>query len=510
MVVGMNSKAKSVGIAGLLLIIGGVNLYFANGIHATPFAAWLAPIFLLRFSRTTRPWIGPSLLGVIAAIATWLGFRGLIPVGEAELIALSGSAGFVVAIVFLIDRLIAPRLGGIAATLVYPTATVTALLIGSLGAPFGTWGNDAYIQYEFLWLSRLSSILGLWGVAFLPAWFAAIVNQWIEGGFRSPRRQTSAVVFAVTLIIVLGNGILAGMQWRNASNSVIVGLIGGLAGRPDYGDCEQDDGACRGARLDRQYNEPLFARSAALVAQGAGIIAWPEAGAVYPKSVEPEFLERLSRFATDNDVYLVAGLAALPDTQSGLIENKVVIFAPNGRRSEPYFKAYPVPGEPVVPGDGSPMLFDTRYGRIAALICFDADFTGPARAAARAGAELLVIPSNDWAEISSLHAEMAAFRAMETGLPIVRPTTNGLSAVIAPTGTITAAANSFIGGQDRLLAPVRLSARPTIQRQLGDAFGWLCVLALIALIGLGVLRSRATHGQADAIPKSGGISNSAS
>ena len=503
----MNSKVKIIGIAGLLLAIGGVNFYFANGIHATPFAAWLAPIFLLRFSRITKPWIGPALLGVVAAIATWLGFRYLIPVGETELILLAASAGFVVAIIFLIDRLVAPRLTGIAATVVYPTATVSALLIGSLGAPFGTWGNDAYIQYEFLWLSRLSSILGLWGVAFLPAWFAAIVNQWIEGGFRSPRRLRSAVVFAVTITLVLGNGILAGINWRNAPNAVMVGLIGGLADKPDFGDCDQGDWACRGARLNKRHNDPLFARSAVLVEQGAKIIAWPEAGAIYPKSVEPKFLERVSRFATDNNVYLIAGLAALPETQSGLIENKVVIFAPDGRRSKPYFKAYPVPGEPVVPGDGGPMLFETRYGRIAALICFDADFTGPARAAARAGAELLVIPSNDWAEITPLHAEMAAFRAMETGLPIVRPTTNGLSAVIAPTGTITASANSFVDGQDTLLAPVRLSARPTIQRQLGDAFGWLCLIALVALIFLGILRSRALRrGQdEDAITKGSGI-----
>lgn len=503
----MSSKAKAIGIAGLLLTVGGVNFYFANGIHATPFAAWLAPIFLLRFSRTTKPWIGPSLLGVVAAIATWLGFRDLIPVGETELIVLGASAGFVVAIIFLIDRLVAPRLTGIAATLVYPTATVAALLIGSLGAPFGTWGNDAYIQYEFLWLSRLSSILGLWGAAFLPAWFAAIVNQWIEGGFRSPRRLRSAVAFAVTITIVLGNGILAGIQWRNVPNTVMVGLIGGLANKPDFGNCDQGDWACRGARLDTQFNKPLFARSASLVGRGARIIAWPEAGAVYQKSVEPKFLERISRFAMDNDVYLIAGLAALPEAQSGLIENKVIIFAPHGRRSAPYYKAYPVPGEPVVPGDGSPMLFDTRYGRIAAIICFDADFTRPARAAARAGAELLFIPSNDWAEITPLHAEMAAFRAMETGLPIVRPTTNGLSAVIAPTGTITASANSFVVGQETLLAPVRLSARSTIQRHLGDAFGWLCLLALVALIGLGILRSRALRRgrDEDPISQSGGI-----
>ena len=479
----------SAGLAGLLLAVGGVNFYFSNGIHATPFAAWLAPIFLLRFSRTTKPWLGIPLIGLVAAIATVFNSQGLIPVGDAELIAIGISTGVVVAILFLIDRIVAPRLAGIAATLVFPTATVTVLLIGSLGSPFGTWANDAYVQYEFLWLSRLSSILGLSGVAFLPAWFAAVINQWVEGGFKLPMRQRSAAVFAVTLAVVLANGALNGIQWRNASDTVMAGLIGGLSERPDFGDCERTDQACRAARMDVQYNEPLFTRSAALAEQGAKIIAWPEGGAVYPKGTEVNLLERISRFAVDNDVYLVAGLAALPDTRSNLIENKVIIFAPDGRQSEPYLKAHPVPGEPVVRGDGRPLLFDTRYGRIAAIICFDADFTGPSRAAARAGAELLVIPSNDWAEITPLHAEMAAFRAMETGLPILRPTSNGLSAIIAPDGSITAAASSF-RNQDTLLAPAPLSARPTVQRFIGDAFGYLCVLGLIALISLGIFRGR--------------------
>jgi apolipoprotein N-acyltransferase len=488
----MIRTAVSVGLAGLLLAVGGVNFYFANGIHAAVFAAWLAPIFLLRFSRTTKPWLGIPLIGLVAAAGTTLNSKGLIPVGDAELIAIGVSAGVVVAIIFLIDRIVAPRLSGIAATLVFPAATVTALLVGSLGSPFGTWANDAYVQYEFLWLSRLSSILGLWGVAFLPAWFTAVVNQWVEHGFQKPVRQKSAVAFAVTVSVVLVNGALAGIEWRNAPGTVMAGLVGGTAERPDFGDCDRTDQSCRAARLDERHNDPLFARSAALADEGAGIIAWPETAAMYPKSMEEEFLERASRFAVDNDVYLVAGLAALPDAPSGLIENKVIIFAPDGRRSEPYLKARPVPGEPVVPGDGRPLLFDTRYGRMATLICFDADFTAPARAAARAGADLLVIPSNDWAEITPLHVEMAAFRAMETGLPILRPASNGMSAIIAPDGAITAAASSFLG-QDELLAPAPLSARPTVQRLIGDAFGYLCALALVALVGLGIMHSRSAN-----------------
>lgn len=483
----MGRSLNSLGIAAFLLVAGSVNLYFANGIHATLFAAWLAPIFLLRFSRTTRKRFALPLLALVAAAATWAGFKDLMPLGEDEAIALGVGSGVTVAIIFLIDRLVAPKLSGIAATLVFPAATVTALLIGSLGAPFGTWGNDAYVQYEFLWLSRFSSILGIWGVAFLPAWFAAVVNQWIESGFEAPSRQRSAIAMGLVSVFVLGHGALTGLQWRNAPDAVTAGLVGGVVEKPDLGSCDPDDRACRQTQLDEQYIDPLLARSAELVERGAQIITWPEGGAVFLKGDEPEYLELISLFATENNVYVVAGLAALPDDPAGLIENKVVVFAPDGRQSAPYLKAHPVPGEPVVAGDGKPLLFDTRFGRLAVLICFDADFTAPARSAARGGADLLVVPSNDWAEITPLHAEMAAFRAMETGLPILRPTTNGLSAVISPSGEMSASADSF-AGQDLLLTQVQLSARPTLQRHLGDGFAWLCGLALVGLIALRLIR----------------------
>lgn len=482
------TKITSPLLAILCLAIGGVNFYFSNGIAANVFAAWLAPIFLLRFSRSTRPSLGIPLIGLVAGCATWFAFQGVIPGDRNELFAVAIAAGVMTSIVYLADRLISPRLSGITATLVFPAATVTALLIGSLGAPFGTWASDAYVQYDLPWLSRFASIAGIWGIAFLPPWFAAVVNQWAEGGFRPPLKQNSTIAFAAVLAAVIGHGAISSMGWSKSDQTVMAGLIGGRIDRPDYGQCSADDVACRQAVLDAQYNDPLFARSDALAAEGAKIIAWHEGAAVYQARFENELLDRASQFAADRGVYLVAGLLALPDgAEEGLLQNKVIMFAPDGRRSRAYLKARPVPGEPIVAGDGRPLLFDTAYGTIAAIICFDADFTAPARQAANAGADLLVVPSNDWAEITPMHAEMAAFRAIETGLPMLRPAANGLSAVISPQGEIEASLNSFASKESALLASLDLSARPTLQRYVGDLFAWLC---LAALIGFGLLAFR--------------------
>lgn len=53
------------------------------------------------------------------------------------------------------------------------------------------------------------------------------------------------------------------------------------------------------------------------------------------------------------------------------------------------------------------------------------------------------------------------------------------------------------------------AARPILKRKIGAALGWLCLLALLALIGLGILRSRMIRRgrEVDAILKSGGIAH---
>ena len=49
---------------------------------------------------------------------------------------------------------------------------------------------------------------------------------------------------------------------------------------------------------------------------------------------------------------------------------------------------------------------------------------------------MLMIPTNDWAEVKEAHLENVPWRAIENRLAIVRGTSNGLSAIIGPDGRI--------------------------------------------------------------------------
>lgn len=481
---GVRSASLSIAVNLILFATGGTLLYFANGVDATPLAAWLAPALLLRFSRKTPALVGLPAIGAVAAVTTWLAFRSLIPVPQSELVWIAVSSGLVFAFIYAVDRFAAPRLSGVASTLVFPAATVAVLHLGSLGSPFGTWANDAYVQYDLPWLARMAAVAGIWGVAFMPAWFGSVVNQWAEGGFRRPWTQGSIAAFVAVLAAVLAHGHWLGASTGRNAEAVTVGLVGGRAEQFGREPCAAGRTGCLDEQAQDARMAMLLVRSEALVERGAEIVAWAEGAAAYRLSSEPEILARLARFAAERNVYLVAGLAAYPAEATGLIQNKVVIFAPDGRRSRAYFKAFPVPGEPVVRGDGRPVVFDTSHGRIGLLICFDADFTAPARAAARAGAEMIVLPSNDWADITPLHAEMAAFRAIELGVPILRPTTNGLTAVIDARGAVVAGADAFRTPGTDVLSTVAPSRSGTLQGRLGDWFGWLCVVLLVGLSGL--------------------------
>src|SRR5512146_776297 len=69
-------KARGHGAAVLLASV--FLLPFANGRNTVAFAAWLAPVFLLRFLRSGGWWRLPAVYGVLTA-AWAFQFRGMVP-----------------------------------------------------------------------------------------------------------------------------------------------------------------------------------------------------------------------------------------------------------------------------------------------------------------------------------------------------------------------------------------------------------------------------------------------
>ena len=125
-------------------------------------------------------------------------------------------------------------------------------------------------------------------------------------------------------------------------------------------------------------------------------------------AIDPDFLEPLRGTGT-----LLGALQREGDT----VANVATLFLPDGSRHEyrkthlPFMGAdrFCAPGEELEP-------FDTPWGRIGVLVCFDLRFPEPARTLALKGADLLVVPTNwpEGAEVSAEHIALA--RAAENRL----------------------------------------------------------------------------------------------
>ncbi len=94
-------------------------------------------------------------------------------------------------------------------------------------------------------------------------------------------------------------------------------------------------------------------------------------------------------------------------------------------------------------GDGRLPVAATPDGRIAGAVCFDADFPEFVRQAAKGSADVFVLPVNEWKAIKDVHFQMHAFRAIETGVPLVRAAASGLSAAFDPWGRLLGVSDFF-------------------------------------------------------------------
>jgi apolipoprotein N-acyltransferase len=165
-----------------------------------------------------------------------------------------------------------------------------------------------------------------------------------------------------------------------------------------------------------------------------------------------------------------------------------------------YLKSHAVPGWEagiMKVGDGRLPVIQTSDGRIAAAICFDADFPEFMRQAGQGAADLLIVPANDWQEVKDIHSQMAAFRAIENGVPLVRATASGLSSAFDPWGRVLGVTDYFAAGDGTMTVQVPMGGVRTVYARTGDLFAWLCVAGL-TVVTAAILMRAVSSGKPDA------------
>ncbi len=476
-----------------VLLAAAALLPFANGGHSVPAAAFLAPLFLLRFTRSQRPIVGLPTTLAAQTIAFAIQFRGMIPVpGLIHTVVVLIYAG-ALTVPYAADRLIAPRLRGWSASLVFPCAWASMDFVLSL-SPYGSWGAAGYSLYGNLPLLQLLAVTGLWGLTFLIGWVAAAANRVWELGARSPLALRAAgVTAAVLAAVALAGGARLALFPPDAPTVRIASLsridrtlhpdpkvVGRFFAQRPLAPEEVATIRSRAATI----TDDLLERAEREARAGARIVFWGETNAPVLAEDEADLIRRGGQVAKRSGIYLGMALAAWHRETKPPLGNKLVLIKPDGSVAWEYYKAHPVPGGEAamsITRDGRLRALDTPFGRLTSVICFDADFPRLLAQAGELRADIVLDPSNDWRAIDPWHTRMASFRAIEQGVNLVRHTSQGLSAAFDYQGRLLASMDHSLATERTLVSQVPTRGARTPYALLGDWFAWASLAGLAVL-----------------------------
>jgi hypothetical protein len=187
-----------------VLAAGAGLLVVSHGRWVVPLAAWLAPVLLLRFGRRVHGAAG--YLGLYAAIAgaSAVMWWGMAPLRGTPYAAFIAATALALAAPLWLAAWYARRRDDFVGTLLLPSAWVSSEFLVSLASPFGTWGAVAYTQGGNLALLQLVSVTGIWGIAFLIGWAAAVVNWAWDRPWPETRRGVLACASVLAALLLGG------------------------------------------------------------------------------------------------------------------------------------------------------------------------------------------------------------------------------------------------------------------------------------------------------------------
>jgi len=369
------------------------------------------------------------------------------------------------------------------------------------------WALLGYSQYKVLPVIQIADLVGVYGVSF----FIVLINAMFWHLFRYPDRAPFVLVGGGLLVVglVAGYGYLRLIEVPGEMGPPRpVGIVQPntlpsqkwVPGRREaiVGDLE---------RLTQALARDFKGRSRPV----PPLIVWPEAALPLIYSESPAWQKRMEGISRRAGAYLLFGsLSARRGKGPPKLYNSAYVLGPDGAREGRYDKMHLVPFgeyvplgsllffvEKLVPVIGRfaeglrARVFDVPGGRFGVLICFEVIFPRVVRQ--MRDARFLVNITNDaWfgrTPAAEQHLSMAAMRAVEFRMPIVRSANTGISAIIEATGAVRLRSPLF--EKWRMAATVTpRKGGPTFYARTGDAFAIACLLMTLAVAGLAVIRRR--------------------
>ncbi|WP_461012169.1 apolipoprotein N-acyltransferase, partial [Streptomyces capparidis] len=246
------------------------------------------------------------------------------------------------------------------------------------------------------------------------------------------------------------------------------------------------------------------------------LVIWPENSSDLDPYRNPEARARIEEAVKAIGVpVLVGALVDGPDDTH--VQNQGIVWDPRTGPGASYTKQHPVPFGEYVPfretltkfisrlervprdfwhGEGSGVL-QVGPARLGDVICFEIAYDEIVRDTVNSGARALVVQTNNATYGSTGQPEqqlaMSRLRAVEHGRAVVTAATSGITAVVAPDGTVEQRAEEFT--QQVLTARLPLRDEKTVADRVGAIPEWtISILGLLAWLAVTV-RDRRRDGQ---------------
>lgn len=242
-------------------------------------------------------------------------------------------------------------------------------------------------------------------------------------------------------------------------------------------------------------------RLATLASSQADLIVWPESAIPLPLPLSGKIFAEMDSMLQARNVGLIAGVPTRLPNEDIYYNTLIGVGAARGV----YHKHHLVPFGEYVPLErllrGLIGFFDLPMSafiggpadqkhltlgpyRFAPAICYEIAYPFYVQAMSKQANAILTVSNDTWFGRTigpAQHLQIAQFRALENGIPVIRATNTGITALIDGKGDITALAPQF--EEAVLKGDIRIRQGQTLWTQLG-MWPWLIFYA--ALFGIAV------------------------
>lgn len=403
---------------------------------------------------------------------------------------------------------------GLRARLPYGGFPWVKLAFGQADSPFGrivALGGPPFVAFVIALCGGLLTMAVTRGVHLVSTDRSHRALSGVGAQSRMPLGGLRMVAAPAAAALALGVSGLAVPIPTDGTMAQFLGVQGNVA-RPGL-----EFNAERRAVLDNHVAATLKANEA--VTDGRApvpdLVVWPEnASDIDPlrnedaKSLILETVDAVKR------PLIVGGLLEQPP---GQLSNVSLLFEPGKGLTDEYVKRHPVPFAEYIPNRSfwrlfskevdlvsrdfvagtSPGLFTVtgtqgQQLRAGLAICFEVAYDDIMRDAVEAGANVLVVQTNNatfgYTAESPQQLAISRLRAMEFGRSVVHVSTVGQSALISPDGTAHQVTSLFTQAVVRGALPLRDNM--TMATRVGEAPEWVAAAALIVMLGMSLLTSR--------------------